>query len=51
MDRILIKFPLIGVILKKSALARFARTLSITFGAGVPLVDGMDTVGAATGNL
>jgi len=50
MDRILIRFPLIGVILKKSALARFARTLSITFGAGVPLVDGMDTVGAATGN-
>lgn len=49
-DRILIKFPLIGVILKKSALARFSRTLSITFGAGVPLVDGMDTVGAATGN-
>ena len=50
MDRFLLKVPLIGVILKKSALARFARTLSITFGAGVPLVDGMDTVGAATGN-
>ncbi|MFT6407713.1 MAG: type IV pilus assembly protein PilC [Arenicella sp.] len=50
MDKILIRFPLIGVILKKSALARFSRTLSITFGAGVPIVDGMDTVGAATGN-
>jgi len=50
MDRVLINFPLIGIILKKSALARFSRTLSITFGAGVPLVDGMDTVGAATGN-
>jgi len=50
MDRLLIRIPLIGEILKKSALARFSRTLSITFGAGVPLVDGMDTVGAATGN-
>jgi len=50
MDRMLIKAPLFGVILRKSALARFSRTLSITFGAGVPLVDGMDTVGAATGN-
>ncbi len=50
MDRLLIKMPLFGVILRKSALARFSRTLSITFGAGVPLVDGMDTVGAATGN-
>jgi type IV pilus assembly protein PilC len=50
LDRLLIRFPLIGIILRKSALARFSRTLSITFGAGVPLVDGMDTVGAATGN-
>ncbi len=50
MDRLLIKAPLFGVILRKSALARFSRTLSITFGAGVPMVDGMDTVGAATGN-
>ncbi|MBL4673824.1 MAG: type II secretion system F family protein [Arenicella sp.] len=50
MDRMLIKAPLFGVILRKSALARFSRTLSITFGAGVPLVDGVDTVGAATGN-
>ena len=50
MDHMLVKAPLFGVILRKSALARFSRTLSITFGAGVPLVDGMDTVGAATGN-
>ncbi len=49
-DRLLIRMPLFGVILKKSAFARFSRTLSIMFGAGVPLVDGMDTVGAATGN-
>lgn len=50
MDRVLIRLPIFGAILKKSALARFARTLSIIFSAGVPLVDGMDTVGAATGN-
>ncbi|GHA05986.1 type II secretion system protein F [Arenicella chitinivorans] len=50
MDRVLIRLPAFGVILQKSALARFARTLSIIFGAGVPLVDGMDTVGASTGN-
>jgi type IV pilus assembly protein PilC len=50
MDRLLIKLPIFGVILQKSALARFGRTLSIVFGAGVPLVDGMDTVGASTGN-
>ena len=49
-DRLLIRLPIFGVILRKSALARFSRTLSIVFGAGVPLVDGMDTVGAATGN-
>ena len=50
LDRIIIKAPVIGPIMKKSALARFSRTLSIIFAAGVPLVDGMDTVGAATGN-
>jgi len=49
-DRLLIRLPIFGVILRKSALARFSRTLSIIFGAGVPLVDGMNTVGAATGN-
>ncbi len=50
MDRLLIRLPIFGVILKKSALARFSRTLAIIFSAGVPLVEGMDTVGAATGN-
>ena len=50
LDRILLKSPIIGPILKKSALARFARTLGIIFSAGVPLVDGMNTVGSATGN-
>ena len=50
MDRVYLKLPALGVIFKKSALARFSRTLSIIFEAGVPLVDGMNTVGAATGN-
>ena len=49
-DRLLIRLPIVGQILKKSALARFARTLAIIFSSGVPLVDGMSTVGAATGN-
>lgn len=50
MDRVLLKAPVVGMIIKKSALARFSRTLAIIFSAGVPLVDGMDTVGAATGS-
>ncbi len=50
MDKLLIRLPGIGPVLKKSALARFSRTLAIIFSAGVPLVDGMKTVGASTGN-
>ena len=50
LDRLFLKLPVFGVVLRKSAYARFARTLSIVFGAGVPLVDGMDTVASATGN-
>ena len=50
MDRLLIRLPAVGPILRKSALARFSRTLAIIFGSGVPLVDGMKTVGASTGN-
>ncbi|NND80860.1 MAG: type II secretion system F family protein [Gammaproteobacteria bacterium] len=49
-DRLLLKAPVFGLIVRKSALARFARTLSIIFGSGVPLVEGMSTVGASTGN-
>jgi len=49
-DRILLRAPVFGPILKKSALARFARTLAIIFSAGVPLVEGMNTVATATGN-
>lgn len=50
MDRVFIRIPVLGPVLKKSALARFSRTLAIIFGSGVPLVDGMNTVGASTGN-
>jgi type IV pilus assembly protein PilC len=51
MDRLLLKLPIIGGIMHKSAIARFARTLSITFKAGVPLVEGLDSVAGATGNI
>ena len=40
-----------GVIINKSAVARFARTLSTMFAAGVPLVEAMDAVAGATGNV
>src|SRR3546814_4767810 len=51
LDRILLKMPIIGDILYKSAVARFARTLSTMFAAGVPLVEAMDSVGKAAGNI
>lgn len=51
MDRLLLKIPIIGAIMHKSAIARFARTLAITFKAGVPLVEALDSVGGATGNI
>ena len=50
-DRILIKFPIIGPILVKAAIARFARTLATMFAAGVPLVEAMQSVAGATGNI
>src|SRR5450432_1427828 len=50
-DRALLKFPIIGPILIKSAIARFARTLSTMFAAGVPLVEAMQSVAGATGNI
>jgi len=49
-DRMLLKLPVIGQILHQSATARFARTLAITFKAGVPLVEALDTVAGATGS-
>jgi type IV pilus assembly protein PilC len=51
MDRLMLKIPIIGNILHKGALARFARTLAITFKAGVPLVEALESVAGATGNI
>jgi type IV pilus assembly protein PilC len=51
LDRLLLKFPIIGPILVKAAIARFARTLSTMFAAGVPLVEAMQSVSGATGNI
>ena len=50
-DRSLLKVPVVGPLLYKSAVARFARTLATTFAAGVPLVDALDSVAGATGNV
>lgn len=50
-DRVMLRIPVIGDILNNSAVARFCRTLAITFRAGVPLVEALDTVAGATGNI
>ncbi|HDK02773.1 MAG TPA: type II secretion system F family protein, partial [Gammaproteobacteria bacterium] len=50
LDRSVLKIPVIGVILNKAAIARFARTLATMFAAGVPLVEALDSVAGATGN-
>jgi len=50
-DRMVLKVPVIGPILQKSAIARYARTLATTFAAGVPLVEALDSVAGATGNI
>ncbi len=50
-DRMMLKIPIIGPILVKAAIARFARTLSTMFAAGVPLVEAMESVAGATGNI
>ena len=49
-DRLSLKLPIAGNIIEKSAVARYARTLSTTFAAGVPLVDALNSVAGATGN-
>jgi type IV pilus assembly protein PilC len=49
-DKLMLKIPIIGDILRKSAIARFSRTLATMFAAGVPLVDALDSVSGATGN-
>jgi type IV pilus assembly protein PilC len=49
-DRISLKIPIVGHILEQAAIARFCRTLAVTFAAGVPLVDALRIVSGATGN-
>jgi len=50
LDLMSLKIPVIGEVLRKASIARFARTLSTMFAAGVPLVEAMDSVAGATGN-
>jgi type IV pilus assembly protein PilC len=51
LDRILLKVPVLGPIMKKSIIARYARTLATMFAAGMPLVDSLDTVARSVGNV
>jgi type IV pilus assembly protein PilC len=51
LDRMSLKIPIIGSILQKAAIARYARTLSTMFAAGVPLVEALESVAGATGNI
>ena len=51
LDRVMLKLPVIGPIMSKAAIARYARTLSTMFSAGVPLVEAMESVAGATGNI
>ena len=50
MDRLLLRLPIFGVLINKSVVARWTRTLSTMFAAGVPLVEALDSVGGAAGN-
>jgi type IV pilus assembly protein PilC len=50
-DRLMLKIPIIGEILEKATIARWTRTLQTMFAAGVPLVESLDAVGGASGNL
>ena len=50
-DRLMLKIPVIGKVLNESAIARFARTLALTFRAGVPLVEALENVAGATGSM
>lgn len=50
-DAMMLKLPVVGKVLNESAIARFARTLALTFRAGVPLVEALDNVAGATGSM
>ncbi len=49
-DRLMLKLPVLGTVIEKAAIARWARTLSTMFAAGVPLVESLDAVAGAAGN-
>ena len=51
LDRMVLRLPVIGEIMRKAAIARFTRTLSTMFAAGVPLVEALESVAGATGNI
>ena len=51
LDRMALKAPIVGPIIQKAAIARYARTLSTMFSAGVPLVEALESVSGATGNI
>jgi len=51
LDRMMLKAPIIGPILEKAAIARYSRTLATMFAAGVPLVEALESVAGATGNI
>ena len=51
LDRMMLKAPIVGAILEKASIARYARTLSTMFSAGVPLVEALESVAGATGNI
>ncbi|MDO5101849.1 MAG: type II secretion system F family protein [Lautropia sp.] len=51
MDRTMLKLPIFGPVIRKAAIARWLRTLSTMFAAGVPLVEALDSVGGAAGNV
>jgi type IV pilus assembly protein PilC len=50
MDRVMLRLPVFGILVEKSVIARWTRTLSTMFAAGVPLVEALDSVGGASGN-
>lgn len=51
MDRILLRVPIFGAVIRKATIARWTRTLATMFAAGVPLVESLDSVGGASGNI
>jgi type IV pilus assembly protein PilC len=51
LDRLILRVPVVGEILRKASIARFTRTLSTMFAAGVPLVEALESVAGATGNI